>query len=135
MELLSNPSSEYLLFASLESLHAESIEWNNEVAFWQQELSFFYKILHTKGSPKPFPSIELANLEKELIDITSGDLLKVKEEVARHEKFLAALVKNNSLQEENEYREQHKAIMDEVHVLYKRIKTYKLNLYDAVTHY
>lgn len=135
MELLSSPSSEYLLFASLESLHAESIAWNNEVAFWQQELSFFYKVLHRKWSIEPFPSIELANLEKELIDITSGDMLKVKDQVGQHERSLAALMKNKSLQEENEYREQHKVIMENIHVLYKRIKTYKLNLFEAVTHY
>lgn len=135
MELLNSPSDEYLLFASLETLHAESIDWNKEIAFWEQELRFLYKVLHRKWSIQPFPSMDLATLEKELINITSGDLFNMKEEVRQHERLLAALVKNNSLQEDGEYREQHKEIRQKMHVLNTEIKTYKLNLFDAATHY
>lgn len=132
MELLSYPKTEYLLFASLESLHAESLEWRSEVQFWQEELAFLYKILRKQWSSSPFPSAEIAALEKRLIDITSNDLLKAKEEVESHEKFLSSLIKNNSMVNEDTYRKKHSEILTNMHSLKEIIKSYKRHLFEFI---
>jgi hypothetical protein len=52
MKLLSNPKTEYLLDASFEYLHNESLEWLNEMDFWRDEMAFFQKLLHKEGFPE-----------------------------------------------------------------------------------
>jgi hypothetical protein len=41
MELLTSQKMEYLLDASLQALHAESLEWIQEIDFWKDEMIFF----------------------------------------------------------------------------------------------
>jgi hypothetical protein len=132
MELLSSPRIEYLPFASLESLHAEATEWKSDVIFWQEEMSFFYKLLHKKFSQSAIPSTELAMLEKELIDISSVNLLNVKQDVEDHEAYLAQLVHDSVLQSQDGYREQHKVILERIHTVQGRMKDYKMKLFSIV---
>ena len=117
---------------ALESLHAEAMEWKSDVLFWQEEMSFFYKLLHKRFSQSAIPSIELAMLEKELIDISSVDLLNVKQDVEDHEAYLAQLMRDSMLQPQDSYREQHKEILKKIHVVLGRIKDYKTKLFSIV---
>jgi hypothetical protein len=129
MELLSNARTEYTLSASLESLHAESVEWRKEVSFWQEELTFFYKLIHQRGKHAPFPSAEVADLEKQLIAISSGDLPTLMEEVENHEHFLASLLRNTSMTDENMYRQHHRHVLESMHDVHTRIRSYKHELF------
>jgi FtsZ-binding cell division protein ZapB len=132
MELLTSARIEYLRYASPESLHAEATEWKSDVIFWQEEMSFLYKLLHEKFSQSAIPSIELAMLEKELIDISSVDLLNIKQEVEDHEAYLAQLMRDSMLQSQDSYREQHKEILERIHAVLGRIKDYKTKLFSIV---
>lgn len=129
MELLSSARTEYTLSASLESLHAESIEWRNEISFWQEELSFFYKLIHQRGKHAPFPSVEVADLEKQLITLSSDDLPMLMDEVENHEHFLASLMKNTSMTDDNMYRQEHIHVVESIHKTLTRIRSYKMELF------
>jgi hypothetical protein len=107
MELLTYPNSKYLLEASIDSLHAESLEWLKEIDFWKEEMTFFYKLLHTKNTFAGFPSEELASIDKELIRINSDKLDKIKKEVQDHEQMLTSILKTPTLIGKEKYSERH----------------------------
>lgn len=71
MELLSPSKTEYLLDVPLEALHAETLAWLDELGFWADEMSFFYKLLHHNKFSNAFPSEQVADIDKELIDLAS----------------------------------------------------------------
>lgn len=135
MELLSKPKTEYLLEVSLEALHAESLEWLNEVEFWHDEMAFFYKLLHKKKPNKKFPSQELAALEKIMVQITGEGLDKVKNELQKHERSLKSVLTSISLGEEQTYRKAHRIILAEVYSLHLSLRTFKKNVYSFVQKY
>jgi hypothetical protein len=125
MELISSPKTEYLLEASLATLHTESREWMSEINFWSEEMSCFYKLLRKNVSSFTFPPKELAEIEREMIRINSGDLMRVKSLVERHEKELAAVMKNTSMIEEGEYRDRHRALVSDLYALQLDIRKFK----------
>lgn len=132
MEMISGPKTEYLLDASLATLHAESREWLNELNFWSEEMSCFYKLLHKNASSLDFPTRELTDLEKEMIRITSEELMRVKSEVETHERTLVAIMKNTSFGEQREYRDRHKMILDDLYALQRVIRRFKKKVFALV---
>lgn len=115
MKLINSSGTEYLLDSSLESLHTESREWLTEIDFWNDEMSFFYKLIHLREPHLSFPSADLAALEKELIHVTTQSLGKVKREVENQERALRAVVNNTSLVKERAYRGRHRSLVIEIH--------------------
>jgi hypothetical protein len=135
MELLTNPKAEYLLGASLDVLHAESREWLSEISFTSEEIACYYKLLH-KNKPFPgFPTSELAEMEKEMIRISSEELTKVKNRVERHERELAALMNDTSATEEYEYRHQHRVLVGDMFTLRGNIRKFKEAVFSLVKAY
>lgn len=132
MKLITNPKSEYLQDASLETLHAQSREWLNEIDFWIEEMAFFYNLIHMREPHIFFPTAGLANLERELITLTSDHLSKLKIEVESHERVLARMVKNISLDEEREYRERHQNLLTEMNNLDVGIREFKRTVFSFV---
>jgi hypothetical protein len=132
MKLINAPATEYLLDASLESLHTESREWLSEIYFWSDEMSFFYKLINLREPHFPFPTADLAALEKELIQITTENLGKVKSEVRKHERALHAIVTNTSLVEERDYRDRHRSLLIEIHNTQSLIRKFKKNVYSFI---
>ena len=132
MELISNPKSEYLLGASLETLHAESREWLSEINFWSEEMSCYYKLLHRNVSILTFPTTELAEIEKEMIRINSEDLIKIKGQIEKHERELMDLMKNTSTAEEYEYRHKHRELLYEMYELRRIIRKFKEAIFALV---
>lgn len=132
MELLGNPKTTYLLDASLETLHSESREWLNEIAFWNEEMAFFYKLIHLREPHIAFPTAGLADLEKKLIQITSEQLGKLKAAVEGHEHILGMLIRNNSFGEEREYRDAHRSLLGQVHEQQGIIKDFKKNVFSFI---
>jgi len=129
MELLTYPNSKYLLEVSIDSLHADSLEWLNEIDFWKDEMTFFYKLLHKKNAFDDFPTEELASLDKELIRINSDQLDKLKKELQKHEQLLAAIIKNPSLMEKEKYSAMHHELLLEIFAVSQLIKDLKRRVY------
>jgi hypothetical protein len=132
MELLGNPKTEYLLDASLETLHAESREWLNEIAFWNEEMTFFYKLIHLREPHISFPTEGLAGLEKNLIEITSTQLGKLKADVESHERTVGRLVRNSSFGEEREYHDFHRDLLRRMYDQQRIIREFKKNIFSFV---
>jgi len=132
MELITNPNSEYLHDASLETMHAQSREWLNEVDFWIEEMAFFYSLIHMREPHIFLPTVGIADLERELITLTSEHLLKLKMGVESHERALARMVKNISLDEEHEYRETHQRLLEEMNRLQEGIRKFKKSVFAFV---
>ncbi|CAN5186394.1 hypothetical protein BH23BAC2_BH23BAC2_01620 [soil metagenome] len=135
MELLANPKTEYLLQASLTTLHVESQEWLKEIEFWRDELAFFYKLLREKESIEDFPKEALVAMQKELVRIDSEKLEVMKNQVHSHENSLAALLKTTSLQDEELYRETHRKLLIEIYEVQRLIRIYKKELFSFIYQY
>ncbi|HEY0742728.1 MAG TPA: hypothetical protein VGD40_14765 [Chryseosolibacter sp.] len=132
MELLRSSRTEYLLEAPLESLHAESLEWLNELSFWRDEMTFFYHMLRHKQFGKSFPNEELANIEKELVRLNGEELDKVETSVTSHERLLGSVYKTASMAEEQVYREAHKRALGEILALHNAIRKFKKKLFSFI---
>jgi|GEM_PF-659190 len=129
MNFLTQPTSTYLLAASLGSLHEESRRWLGEIDFWQSEMTFLYKLL-CKGLPaKTFPSERLSLLEKKLIDIQTSKLDKTRKNLITHELALAALLKSPPLIDEEDFREQHHMLLTELYGIQALIKSFKRDVF------
>jgi hypothetical protein len=135
MKLLSNPKTEYLLDASLEYLHNESLEWLNEMDFWRDEMAFFQKLLHKEGLKDAFPSERLAALDKQLIGIITNKLEKIMNEVRDHERSLAALIKTTSFQKEENYRHMHRQLLWDIWDIHTAIRNFKKDVFAFVRRY
>jgi hypothetical protein len=133
MELLTFPKNEYLLDASLEDLHSQSQEWIKEIDFWNDEISFFYKLLHKKETNNVFPARELAEIEKTLIRINSEDMLRLRDEVLNHERLLSTLIRSTSLSEEQVYREAHRRLYRDMYKLNDLIRSFKKSVFSFYT--
>jgi hypothetical protein len=129
MELLSYPNSKYLLETSIDSLHADSLEWLREIEFWKDEMTFFYKLLHKKNAFTGFPTEELAALDKELIQINSDKLDKIKKEVQNHEQLLSVIIKTPTLWEKEKYSEAHHHLLLEIVAVSELIKELKRTVF------
>ncbi|HEU5290167.1 MAG TPA: hypothetical protein VFU05_05945 [Cyclobacteriaceae bacterium] len=132
MELLSNPKTEFLLDASLESLHTQSVAWMNELIFWSDEMTFFYQMLHHKKLSAAFPSSQVATIDKELVRLNGEKLDKVKTGVASHERLLASVYKSSSLADEQVYREAHRKLLVDMQALNQDIRTFKKKFFAFV---
>ncbi|ELR71931.1 hypothetical protein C900_02170 [Fulvivirga imtechensis AK7] len=135
MELITRPREEYLLNASLESLHEESREWLQEIGFWKDEMAFFYKLLQQKKNDPDFPAGEIAALEKEQLRIDNVKIDAIKGEVKSHEKALASLFKVNSLQEEEGYRQMHKRLLKDMYDVHILVRNLKKEIFSMVQKY
>jgi hypothetical protein len=134
MKLINSSNTAYLLDASLESLHTEGREWLSEIDFWSEEMSCFYKLLHRAGSPKPFPTNDLAEIDKEMLRLTSEDIAKTKKQVEAHERALVSVMRGTSLGDEAEYRQHHKTLLNELYTLQAQIKDFKKRMFSMVAH-
>ena len=132
MELVSRPTTEFLLDASLETLHAQSREWLSEVDFWNEEMTFFYKLLRSKGGRASFPSESVANIEKELIRISSDVLGNLRKDLDAHERALGATLRNNALHEDSDYRERHKSLVNSMYNAQEIIRKFKKDVFSFV---
>lgn len=125
MELLSHPKTEYLLDATLESLHRESVAWLEVIKFFRDEISLFHKLLHNQKLSNGFPSEEIAEVDKALVRFNGESLDKVRNDLSKQEKQLAAMLKSSSLSDEQSYRESHRKLLVDMQDLLANIKMFK----------
>jgi hypothetical protein len=132
MELISKASTAYLLPPSLESLHAESREWKSEMEFWNDEMAFFYRLIHLREPHAGFPSEAVADLEMELVKITGGKLMEIKTALENHERILAQVIDDTPLVGDQEYRLRHGALKEEVNGLRAVIRNFKKGVFSFI---
>lgn len=132
MELLTQPKTEYLLDASLESLHVESLEWLKEIDFWSDEIAFFYKLLKRTNAAKDYPGTELAIMEKKLISVNSDKVSKVRSDIYQHERALAGVLKSAYLLEEDRYREKHRQLLMDIYSIHTVIRSLKKEVFSFI---
>ena len=115
MKNLTSPKRIFLLEAPLEILHAESLEWLEEVEFWKDEAAFFYALImeKTKQNPSAFKAKESKDVEKHLVYVSAEKIDDLKMEVQAHERFLARLMDNPKLDEQL-YRSRHQTIAEKI---------------------
>jgi len=132
MELTTKPNSDHLHEASLETMHAQNREWLSEVDFRIEEMAFFYNLIHMREPHIFFPTAGLADLERQLITLTSEHLLNLKMGIESHERTLAKIVKNISLDEEYGYRVSHRRLLEEMNKLQEGIRNFKKSVFAFV---
>jgi hypothetical protein len=113
MEMLTSSKSEYLLQASLEVLHEQSQEYLKEIDFMKVEISFFNKLLN-KNAGKQFPTEQAAALAKRMVKFVSLTLPDLRKKLIEHERWLADIIKTDTLGRQESYREIHRNLTNEM---------------------
>jgi len=104
---------------SLEELHQQSIEWADEVAFIKEELVFLRKLLTKFGGH--FPTVESAELDKELIVFVSNTLSPLLHSILEHEMWLSDILRTDTLSRLKFYRELHGDLSERMRACRKEI--------------
>ncbi len=133
MELLKSPKTNYLLEASLEVLHHESIDWFSEIEFWRDEIEFYYSLFVEKTliSVPIDGKTKIDKIENELIKISADDLDDLKKEVKEHEHFLSRLLLTHRL-DEQDYRAKHRQLTLRFMEFEYRLKDLKKDIFELV---
>ena len=108
MELLTAVKEKYLLEASLEVLHQESLSWLNTVSFWEDENKFYKDLLNNKLFQNVSQKDKL-NINTLLDTIIGNKLITFKSEVSLHERNLDTILISNI--GNDDYRRKHKSLL------------------------
>lgn len=125
-----NIKTQYLLEASLETLHFETKEWIEEIRFWYDELRILIELVDRK--------IAHNNLEDQmhkdlLLNVTSmvnrlnDQNLK---DVLDHERYLASLFLLKDKVNDGAYRERHKKIAQDMIKLKINVRSLRKQVLD-----
>lgn len=130
MELLASPKARYLLEAGLDVLHAQTNEWVSEIAFWRDELAFYYVLMLDKTNQwvPENKSSDLNAIENEIVSLSGSDLDELQKAVLEHEKFLNDLLDNHP-ENEQVYRTKHRQLAVQVIQFEKRFKYLKKSVF------
>lgn len=132
MELLESPKSAYLLEASVTVLHQESLEWIEDIEFWEDEIIFFTALI--VGNTKKIPSIIKTKdgkiIKNFLINQSIDALEDLKMEIRAHEHFLTKML-NSKKQDEQEYRSKHKKLTKKIQDFENNFKQMKKSVFEV----
>lgn len=125
----------YLSRPSWEALHQDTKEWLSDLAFWNDEINFFTKLI--KKNFLPLMAKEGAALvntiQNEISEIQTSELKELKDSVEAHETRLAELLKNPALHKEADerYRRQHRRLEITIRKMTLKIRGLKEQLFAA----
>jgi hypothetical protein len=133
MELLTSAKTTYLLEAGLDILHEQSNDWLNEIAFYREEIAFYYTIIIKKTHASvPVHSEDVLNMiEKQLDTLSGGTLDKLEGEVQMHERALYMFLQNK-VGTEREYRDAHKKLAHDFDGFENNIKGVKRDIFSLI---
>jgi hypothetical protein len=94
-----------MLRAGLEVLHEQSLEWLSEIACMKEEVVFFNTLVNKNTIH--FPTSQSAELDKELITFNSDMLTGLHNKIMEHERWLADIIRTDTLSRQEFYREIH----------------------------
>lgn len=132
MELRGYGKSDYLLDATLDTLHRESVAWLKDLDFLGDEMAFFYKLLHSTKLSNAFPSTEAAEIDEALVKLNAENLDKVKNGVENHERQLANIFWSTLPDEDHVYRESHRKLLLDMHKLHEDVRAFKQKVFSFV---
>lgn len=129
--LNSDLKTQFLLGASLDVLHQESLEWLDTIAFWKDEMKFFDKLLHDSEPIEENLHVYrqmLSDLEK-----IQGDIFRqLEEDVINHEVLLAKLERNKEGLSDWDYREKHRNLKGRMQTMMDDFKAFKKVVFNYV---
>lgn len=131
MELLRNPGNEYLLDASLKSLHSECVVWLSQLNFWFEEAAFFNNLLKQRKMSETVIE-DIATVEKELERLRAGVLHNTRDAVIAHERLLASLYQLNQ-RDEDKCRYTHRTLICEMYSLHNAIRELRKKVFAWIT--
>ncbi len=126
------PTTDHLLEGTLEWLHKQTIEWISDVQFWREELKFFYHVLRKSELRMSYPMQQVAEMEKELVSISSKDLNELETSLQMHERKLKLILESVSSMNELQYRQDHKNILFTVQSFVEKVRMFKKSVFDLV---
>lgn len=132
MELLTYPRTDYLLDATLATLHTESVAWLSELDFWCDEMTFLYRLIHHRKLSKSLPIAEVAAFDMELVRLNGEVIESLRSDITSHERLLASACTSNSAVEQQVYREAHRVLLGEMHNLQTLIRGFKRKAFIAI---
>jgi len=106
----SDPKKEILLGSALDVLHKESKEWTNIIAFWKDEAKFFADLLNKEQANISEYGQMLQYMDKiheSLFDYLAADIVD-------HEKLLSRLVGGEVGLSDQDYREKHATLKEQM---------------------
>jgi len=133
MKQIAPPTSNYLLEAPIEILHSQSLEWLEEIAFWNVEVEFFYKLLR-QAADKHLPSMstpQAFSVERHLINVSAQKLDELKMEAVNHEQSLADRMES-IYPDESVYRSTHRVLSEKFHEFEQEFKEMKMAIFRLV---
>lgn len=117
----SKARKEILLGIGLNVLHQESREWLNRIAFWKDEARFFGDLLDRKQIIESQYGQVLNYLDK--IHVALFDYLT--EEIVAHQKLLSGLEKGEEHLSDDDYREKHQNLKEQMDLFTNDFKEFK----------
>lgn len=133
MKWLSSQKTEYLLQASFDVLYEESKEWLDELAFMNEEISFFHALLQSKRNNE-IPTSEETVLSKKLVSLKvelSGQFYK---RLNRHSSEMADMMRTFTMGRHEPYRNEHLELGEEMNRLRIVFKKIKQDIFNCVNH-
>ncbi|MCM4163404.1 MULTISPECIES: hypothetical protein [unclassified Arenibacter] len=115
MDTGSNAKKEILLGEGLNALHRESTEWLNTIAFWKDEAKFFKDLLDRENVNASEYGQMLQYMDK--VHQTLFDYLA--EDIVAHESLLSRLIEGQKGISDQDYREKHTNLRDQMDLFTK----------------
>jgi hypothetical protein len=117
----SNSEKGILLGSALDVLHKESMEWTNIIAFWKDETKFFTDLL----DKAQVNASEFGQMLQYLDKIHESLFDYLAEEIVDHERLLSRLVKGEVKLSDQDYREKHATLKDQMDLFTKDFREFK----------
>lgn len=121
----------FLLEAPIEVLHEESLEWLEEIEFWKDEITFFFRLMLTKNNQRPKTKMA-QDIESQLIYLSSEKLDDLRLSVQSHERFLSEMMKTAKWLDEKVYRSKHRNLSKKFQAFEIEIKNLKTKIFQLV---
>lgn len=133
MEFLTTPKSAYLLQGSLDVLHFESREWQEEISFIQDEAYFLRKLLR-KYQEKYLSEMQSKNLTllEERLKTLTANAEQMNMFIQKHEQYLANIIQDKTYSSDKTYRQKHRTAKAQTESLFQEFKTLKKNIYHLI---
>ncbi|MEQ8218728.1 MAG: hypothetical protein RIM68_09895 [Arenibacter sp.] len=117
----SNSEKGILLGSALDMLHKESMEWTNIIAFWKDETKFFTDLL----DKEQVNASEFGQMLQYLDKIHESLFDYLAEEIVDHERLLSRLVKGEVKLSDQDYREKHATLKDQMDLFTNDFREFK----------
>lgn len=116
---------------SLESLHAYSLFWLNEIEFWKDEVAFFYQLLRKKSEKhaSDLKTEDAKRIEKHLIHTSVTTLNDLERDVLSHERFLSRIMENPDSSEKI-FRDQHQRMYEKMSDFEREFRQLKKEIFN-----